>query len=138
MQLIKALMLSVALLMSSWTMAAESDAAVISSRDLSRQEAIAIYSFDQFHFKDGTRIKMYVLPRDHSTTRDFTYWLGTTPARFHEKAEQGFSTGKYNMLKVVDTDRDALREVRRTIDSIGYVKSYIIIDGDSIFTVRLR
>ena len=99
---------------------------------LVQADVVKIFLFENYMFSDGTRIKMVVLPRDHITTRLFTYRLGVTPTRFFERAESSFSSGKLNMLIVAENDREAVKYLLKTDGVIGYVQDYY---GDSISTM---
>lgn len=116
------------------------DVSIVSSQySLSKQEAISIFRFNDFIFSDGTKVKMFVLPKDHITTREFAYQIGMTSTRFHEKADQAFSSGRLNLLVVANSDRDVVRLVTKTEGAIGYVQDYFIINQSGIPTIiRLR
>lgn len=115
------------------------DVAVVSSQSsVTREEVIEIYRFERFTFSDGSRIKMLVLPRDNFTTREFAYAIGITPTRLHEKAERAFSTGRINLLRVVDTDRDVIREVSKTDGGIGYAQGTWVTSDTAATVIRFR
>jgi hypothetical protein len=117
---------------------ATADIAVVSSNKVTRDEALAIFSFNRFIFTDGSRIKMIMLPRDNLTTREFAYAVGTTPTRLHEKAESSFSSGKLNMLRVVTSDREMTTQINLNPDAIGYVQEYITRTNDFTTVIRIR
>jgi hypothetical protein len=99
---------------------------------LVQSDVVKIFLFENYMFSDGSRIKMVVLPRDHITTRIFSYKLGITPNRFFDRAENSFSSGKLNMLIVAENDKAAVKYLLKTDGVIGYVQDYY---GDSISTM---
>ena len=116
-----------------------SDVAIISSDyNITRIEALNIFSLNDFTFADGGKVKMIVLPRDHYTTRTFTRALSMTPARFFDKAESAFSTGKLNLLVIMESDREVYRYILKTDGAIGYVQDYIVDDRIVPTVIRLR
>lgn len=108
---------------------------VVSAVPITKNEAIDIFSFRSFVFPDGSRVKMIILPRDSFATRELSYRLGISPTRFFERAEMSFSTGKLNMLKVVDTDRELIRAIALSEGSIGYAKDYIAYNYAGTLTI---
>ena len=116
-----------------------SDVAIISSDyNITRLEALNIFSLNDFTFSDGGKVKMIVLPRDHYTTRTFTRSLSMTPARFFDKAESAFSTGKLNLLVIMESDREVYRYILKTDGAIGYVQDYIVDDRIVPTVIKLR
>lgn len=109
---------------------------IISSHSkLTYAEAVDIFTFNNFTFSNGEKVRMIVLPMDTYTTRTFAYSLGMTSIRFFERAETAFSVGKLNLLVVVDSDKDVIRMINSNTGSIGYVQSYFILNNSGIPSV---
>lgn len=118
---------------------AVADIAFVSAyKDLPFAAVEAIFRFETHSYPDGSRIKLFVLPRDHGTTRQLAHFLGTTPTRFHERADSAFSSGKLNQLKIMDTDRELIREVSRTNGGIGYANEAWVNPGSAATVISPR
>ena len=116
-----------------FSVSAFSGTQVVSSYpNLTKDYAIEIFSFNEFVFADRTKIKMVVLPRDRTVTRNFAFALGMTSVRFFEKAEHSFSTGKLNLLYIAESELDVVRFVSRTPGAVGYVQDTFIVKRASV------
>lgn len=117
------------------SLASAQEVVVVSAMPITKAEAVDIFSFRTFLFPDGTKVKMIILPRDSFATREIAYQLGISPSRFFERAETSFSTGKLNMLRVVDTDRELVRAIASSEGSIGYAKDFIAYNYAGAVTI---
>jgi len=94
---------------------------------VTREQVRNIFDLKEFQYADGSPVRMVVLPPEHYTSRDFLRDLGIPPHKFYSRADVAFSTGRLNLLRMVDDERELLPIVARTPGAIGYAQKHLAV-----------
>ncbi len=100
-----------------------------------------VFTFRILRFSDGTAIKVYTLPQNHRTTKEFsTTYLGMTARRWWELLEAQEATGRKNLHRVVPDERAMYTAISSQANSVGFVDEYILVNdgGDGGIVVIER
>jgi len=111
--------------------------------EVSADDARLIFTLRITRYSDGTLIKVFVLPRDSATTRDFSMsYMKMTAFRWWELLDSYAVSGKSNLPIVVDTEQDMYRAITSNENAIGYINEFILINtgktGDITTVNRFR
>lgn len=96
---------------------------------LTKSELVSIMTGRRTLWPNGTRIVVFVLPRDHQATREFLEMLGIPIGIYFDNLSSQYSTGKANVPQILDTEFKMVLKVNSTMGSIGYVSYSRLVEN---------
>lgn len=114
---------------------AEANTFVMSAEQLKAFFLLSISRWD-----DGTKVVVIIMPPESIVQRRFFYdYFGLTPSRYFEIVASKVYSGKATSLVIVPTESDMIRQVGKTIGSIGFVGSTIYIgEKDGVKSIQIK
>lgn len=96
----------------------------VSDTEVSRQFLVSVFAMRARRWSDGQRIKVLVLPDDHSShTRFVKTSLHLFPYQLRHIWDRAIFTGSGVAPVTVATEREMLDQIRKTKGAIGYISS---------------
>jgi ABC-type phosphate transport system substrate-binding protein len=100
---------------------------------IDRNVLYSIFTLKITSWSDGTHIKVFILPRDSDTSREFIYeYFNVMPNHYYDMINASSSSGKTNSAFVIESEVDLVRKVAATSGAVGFANRSIIINvGES-------
>jgi ABC-type phosphate transport system substrate-binding protein len=104
---------------------------------ISQEEVRLVFTLRLTRFDSGYPIKVYVLPKENESTKDFAYrFIGMSVDSWFDVLDAQEVTGRLNVHTIVGTDKDMIKQISKTPYSIGYTNDAVIYRGADLIVVH--
>lgn len=108
----------------------------INLSEISKQQLKSIYLGQQAHWPNGKLIKLFKLPSEHKTHKNFVKGiLGLYPYQYNRRWQKLVFSGFAIKPKEALTEQELLHAVAKTSGAIGYIEKKTLIEGISYVEV---
>lgn len=106
---------------------------------MSKAELVAILMSQKVFWSNGTKVTVYLLPRDSRAAREFLFSLGIPPSAYFDSVNNMYSSGKANVPIILQTDVSVLLNVSNTRGAVGYISDGNLVTlVPSVRTIELE
>lgn len=88
---------------------------------MTRSELLSILMTNKVYWDSGTKISVFILPKENQATKDFLFRLGIPYGAYFDSLNSMYSSGKQNVPVIVESDISMLVRISTNMGAIGYV-----------------